>query len=80
MIVLLPAAFLAVSLTVYLPVLLKVCTGFCSIEEVPSPKLQLHETSDPVLLSVKVTFNGILPEVGVAEKAATGGLSTFATI
>jgi hypothetical protein len=40
--------------------------------DVPSPKLQFHEVGDPVLVSLNATFNGAFPEVGVAEKLATG--------
>jgi hypothetical protein len=79
-IVLLPAAFLAVRLTVYFPALLYVWSRFCCVEVLPSPKTHLHEVGDPVLLSVKVTFNGTFPEVGVAEKAAAGGLKAFTAI
>ena len=49
------------------------CTGFLVVEfDVPSPKLQSHELGDPPLVSEKATFNGAFPEVGVAEKLATG--------
>jgi len=51
-----------------------VCTGFFSIEEVPSPKLHVHEAGDPpVLLSLNNTVNGAVPEVAFAEIAAMGG-------
>ena len=70
--VLLPLAFFTVKLTVYFPALLYVCAGFLAVEYVPSPKLHFHEVGDPVLLSVNCTFNGAFPEVGDAEKAATG--------
>ena len=56
----------------YFPVVLYVCTGFFSVEDVLSPKLQLHEVGVPVLVSVKATVNGTFPEVGVAEKLAAG--------
>lgn len=78
--ILLPAAFLAVKLIVYFPALLYVWSGFCCVEVFPSPKTQFHEVGDPVLLSVNVTFNCEFPEVGDAEKAATGGLKAFTTI
>ena len=77
--VLLPFAFFAVKLTVYFPFLLYVCTGFLEVEDVPSPKLHLHEVGDPVLLSVNVTFNGTFPEVEDAEKEATGAFRAVAT-
>jgi hypothetical protein len=50
--------------------------GFVSFEMLPSPKFHLHETGDPVLLSVKWTLKGADPELGVAEKAATRELET----
>ncbi|MPN36809.1 hypothetical protein SDC9_184320 [bioreactor metagenome] len=53
------------------------CTGFLTVEEFPSPKFQLHKVGVPVLLSVKVTFSGALPDVGDAEKAATGFVELF---
>jgi hypothetical protein len=69
--VLLPAEFVTVKLTVYLPVLLYVCAGFFWVDYVLSPKLHFHDTGLLELLSVKCTFNGALPDVGNAEKAAT---------
>ncbi len=35
-------------------------------------QIHFHFVGVPVLLSVKVTFNGAFPEVEDAEKAATG--------
>ena len=43
------------------PALQYVCTGFSTVELVPSPKLRFHEVCDPVLLSVNVAVNGIFP-------------------
>ena len=72
--VLLPPEFFTVELTVNFPAVLYVWTGFLTVElDVPSPKLQFHEVGAPVLESVKATFTGAFPEVGVAEKFATGG-------
>lgn len=51
-------------------------TGFCSVEEFPSPKDHFHAAGDPVLLSVKFTLSGAGPEVGNAEKAATREFET----
>jgi len=70
--VLLPAAFFTVKLTVYFPVLLYVCAGLLDVEVFPSPKFHFHEVGEPVLSSVNCTFKGAFPEVGYAEKAATG--------
>ncbi len=74
-VLLLPGLF-TVKLTVYFPVLLYTCTGFFSVELVPSPKIHFHEAGDPVLLSVKLTLSGADPEVGMAEKAATREFET----
>jgi hypothetical protein len=60
---LLPFALLDFNVTGNIPVLLYVCTGFFSIEELPSPKLHFHEFGDPVLWSVKLTVKGTLPDV-----------------
>ena len=43
-------------------------------------KYHFHEVGDPVLLSVKLTLSGALPEVGDAEKAATGAFTPFETV
>jgi hypothetical protein len=51
----LPALFVTVKLTVKVPALLYVCTGFFSVELVLSPKVHLYEAGDPVLRSVNVT-------------------------
>lgn len=57
----------------YFPAVLYVCTGFCCLEIFPSPKVQNHEVGEPVLSSeVNLTFSGAFPEVGIAEKSATG--------
>jgi hypothetical protein len=63
---------------VYLPVLLYACAGPLTVEDVPSPKFQDQEVGDPVLTSVKLTVNGAFPDVGEAEKAATGVLTLLA--
>ena len=69
---LLPAAFFTVKVTVNFPFLVYVCVALRVDEVVLSPKFQLHEVGDPVLLSVNCTLNGAFPDVGDAEKAATG--------
>ena len=77
---LLPTGLFTVKLTVYFAALLYICTGFRSVELVPSPKYHFHEVGDSVLLSVKLTLSGSFPEVVYAEKAATGAskeLTTF---
>jgi hypothetical protein len=42
------------------------------VEYVLSPKLQFQAVGVPVLMSIKVTFRGVIPEIGDAENAATG--------
>jgi hypothetical protein len=78
--VLLPLAFFTVKLTVYFPALLYVCAGLLDVEYVLSPKFHFHEVGLLVLLSVNFTLSGAFPEVGVAEKAATGAFNSFTTI
>jgi hypothetical protein len=75
--VLLPAALPTVKLTVYFPAAVYLCVVFCLAEVVPSPKFHFHEVGEPVLVSLKVTVNGAFPEVGFAEKFATGFAITF---
>ena len=48
------------------------CDGFFSVLELPSPKSQLQLVGMLVELSVNVTVNGAVPEVGVPVKSATG--------
>ena len=46
--------------------------GFCAVDVPPSPKSQDHDVGESVEVSVKDTFSGAVPEVGVAVKEATG--------
>ena len=71
--ILLPAELVAVNLTVYVPALEYVCDGFWEMSALPSPKFQFHEVGVLVELSVNVTVNGALPEVGVPTKLVMGG-------
>ena len=48
------------------------CVGFWAVDVPPSPKFQLHDVGEPVELSVKVTSNGAVPDVGIPVKLATG--------
>lgn len=49
------------------------CVGFWAVEiAVPSPKFHFHPVGEFVLLSVNCTFSDTVPDVGDAEKAATG--------
>jgi hypothetical protein len=43
-----------------------------SVEELPSPKSQLHDVGLPRDVSVNVTVNGAISETGEAEKCADG--------
>jgi len=49
-----------------------VCEGFWVVAELPSPKSQDHAVGDSEEVSVNWTVRGTVPEVGVAENAATG--------
>ncbi len=48
------------------------CFGFCTVEYVPSPKLQFHAVGVFVLASVKVIVRGAVPEVRDPQKLTTG--------
>jgi len=78
--VLLPAAFVAVNVTVYFPALEYLCVGFLAVELVPSPKSHFHDVGAPVLVSVNTTFSGSLPDVGEAENSATGFVAAIVTV
>jgi hypothetical protein len=56
-----------------------VCAGFCSVDELPSPNVQNHAVGELPDASIKVTFNGVVPDVRVALKAATGSKSAADT-
>ncbi|MCX6696836.1 MAG: hypothetical protein NTV84_04615 [Methanoregula sp.] len=46
----------------------------------PSPKFQIHEVGVLVDLSVNVTVNGAVPEVGVPVKLETGAMTAELTV
>src|SRR3954449_2147179 len=75
-VVLLPPAFDAVNVTVYVPADENVWVGFCSVEVVvPSPKSHAHVVCVPVEVVeffVNVTPNGAPPGGGDAVKLAVG--------
>lgn len=77
--VLLPLEFLTVKVTVNFPFLVYVWVALRVEEVIRSPKFQTHEVGDPVLLSVNCTFRGAFPDVGDAEKVATGFCTAAAT-
>jgi hypothetical protein len=69
---LLPLVFLTVKVTLNFPALEYVCVGLRDEEVAPSPKFQIREIDDSVLLSTNDTFNGFFPDVTLAENAALG--------
>lgn len=62
-----------VRLTAYFPALVYLYTGFWADEVPLSPKFQDQEVGEFELLSLNFTVRGTFPDVGDAEKAATGG-------
>jgi len=74
---LVPLAFFTVSLTVYFPDLVYLCTVFLTVEVLLSPKSQDQEVGLLVLLSVNVTVSGAFPLSGETEKAGTGGFQSI---
>lgn len=65
------AVFLTMSVTVYVPGMLYVVDGFCTLENCPLPKSHVQELGLPVERSLKLTGNGPQPETTFAEKSAT---------
>ena len=72
----LPPELAAVNVTEYVPAELKTCVGFRSMDVPPSPKFHAQLVGLFVEVSVNVAMKGIVPEVGVAVKDATGVLIT----
>ena len=75
--VLLPAAFVAVSDTLYVAAERNACVGFCAVDvfDVPdagSPKFQSQEVGEPPDVSVNATCVPIVGAVGWKEKFAVG--------
>jgi hypothetical protein len=57
-----------------------VCAGFvCDEAGLPSPKFQLNVV-EPVLVFVKLTFNGVHPDDAEVEKAAFAAAETVSEI
>jgi hypothetical protein len=71
-IVLLPAALVAVSVTVYVPMLVYICEGLSAVAVLPSPNDHIHDVGVLVDSSIKSTSHGAVPEVAFAANAATG--------
>lgn len=77
----LPSAFVAVSLTDHVPVV-NDSVGFCEVAPLekfdhPEPLFfsHNHDVGVLVLESVNTTESGVVPNVGVPEKLATGGFT-----
>src|SRR4051794_6410011 len=68
--VLLPPAFDAVKVTLYVPAAAYVLFGLCSVDVVLSPKSHAHDVGAPVEVSVNDTSIGATPEVADAVKLA----------
>ena len=68
----LPPAFVAVSVTVYLPETAYTCAGFSSVLVELSPKSQDHEAGVLVEVSVKFTVSPATGADGEKVKAAMG--------
>ena len=77
---LLPAAFVAVRVTVKVPEAAKAWVGFCCVLVLPSPKLQAQAVGVLVDASVKVTVWPMAGTVGVEVKAATGASTAWDTV
>ncbi len=68
-----PAAFVAVSVTSYVPAVPNTCTGLCTVDTgVPSPKFHDHDVGPFADASVKVTVNGATPDAADFVNDATG--------
>ena len=68
----LPLAFVAVSVTVYVPGVKYVAVGLRKLDVEPFPKFHDHEVGLFVERSVKFTMIGEQPERGVPVKLALG--------
>ena len=75
----LPAVFVAVSETEYVPAFEYVCDGFSSEAVLPSPNVHDQEVGELLDASMNATVSGTVPDVGVALKAATGMVSLAET-
>lgn len=60
----------------YFPAFVYLCVGFLAVEVLLSPKFQDQELGEFALLSVNCTCKVVFPDVGDAEKAATGFTAT----
>jgi hypothetical protein len=77
-----PPALVAFRLTVNVPVLAYVWTGFrtVALTRDPSPNVQFHEVGVLVELSVNITVNGTVPDVGTPVNDATGATTDALTL
>ncbi len=67
-----PCVLVTVRVAVKVPVSVYSCEGEGEVDVPPSPKFQAQLVGEPVLVSVKFTVSGTVPEVGVAVKPAVG--------
>jgi hypothetical protein len=75
-VVLLPAVFETPSETAYVPMELKVYTGFWLVETPPSPNVQYHPVGTFVEVSVNWRVRGFAPEVTFAVNDDWGTAAT----
>jgi hypothetical protein len=68
-----PAAFEAVSDTLYDPGTVYVYVGFCKDDVLPSPKLQFHEVGELLEESLNWTVSGSAPIVTFEVNDTVGG-------
>jgi hypothetical protein len=81
--VVLPAVFVDVRETVYIPGFEYAKDGLWSMLEFPSPNDQSQEVGEFVEVSVNCTVSGAVPSVGVPEKSVagkTGGMAAAVTL
>jgi len=78
--VLLPPAFVAVRVTVYVPAVEYVCTGLWTVDVLPSPNDQAHEVGAFVEESTNCTLSGTVPFVTLETNDATGTVAAELTV
>jgi hypothetical protein len=61
-----------VSVTVYVPAVVNVCTGFGSVDVPPSPNDHTHDAGEFVDMSTNCTLRGTVPLVVFETNDATG--------
>src|SRR5688572_18212159 len=76
-----PLTFVTTSFTVYEPAAVYLNDGFCTVESTVPSSLKSHAQAVAPFVerSVNDTVSGMLPDVGVPEKAATGAFGFTTT-